>query len=64
MTRKIPAKTTLRLLDMAGRQVWQQEQALAPGAAPLRVQPACAPGSYLLTATVGGQVLHQRVVKN
>ena len=62
----VPAATTatLRLLDMAGRQVWQQEQALAPGAAPLRVQPACAPGSYLLTATVGGQVLHQRVVKN
>ncbi|MCI1190169.1 hypothetical protein MON38_22310 [Hymenobacter sp. DH14] len=61
-----PAATTatLRLLDAAGRTVWQQEQALAPGAAPLRVQPACAAGPYLLTATVGGQVLHQRVVKN
>ncbi|WP_460504196.1 hypothetical protein, partial [Hymenobacter agri] len=32
---------TFRLLDMMGREVWRQEQALAPGAAPLRVQPAC-----------------------
>ena len=58
------ATATLRLLDMTGREVWHQEQALAPGTAPLRVQPACAPGTYLLTATVGGQVLHQRVVKD
>ena len=33
------------------------------GMAALRVQSACAAGSYFLTATVGGQVLHQRVVK-
>lgn len=54
---------TLRLLDALGREVWQQEQAVAPGAAPLRVQPTCAAGSYVLTATVGGQVLRQRVVR-
>ncbi|GAA4031841.1 hypothetical protein GCM10022409_15120 [Hymenobacter glaciei] len=61
-----PAATTatLRLLDMTGRTVWQQEQAVQPGTAPLRVTPTCAAGSYLLTATVGGQVLHQRVVKD
>ena len=58
------ATATLRLLDMMGRTVWQQEQAVQPGTAPLRVQPTCAAGSYLLTATVGGQVLHQRVVKD
>ena len=55
---------TLRLLDGMGRAVWQQEQALTPGAAPLRVQPTCAAGAYILTATVGGQVLRQRVVKD
>ena len=55
---------TLRLLDALGREVWQQEQALLPGAAPVRVQPTCAAGSYVLTATVGGQVLRQRVVKD
>ena len=61
-----PAATTatLRLLDMLGREVWHQEQPVQPGMAPLRVRPACAAGSYLLTATVGGQVLHQRVVKD
>jgi hypothetical protein len=53
---------TLRLLDGMGRQVWQQEQALTAGA-PLQVQPSCAAGSYVLTATVGGQVLRQRVVR-
>lgn len=60
-----PAATTatLRLLDLMGREVWRQEQAFVPGAAPLQVQPACAAGSYVLTATVGGQVLHQRLVK-
>lgn len=55
---------TLRLLDAMGRAVWQQEQALLPGAAPVRVQPTCAAGPYILTATVGGQVLRQRVVKD
>lgn len=53
---------TLRLLDGLGRPVWQQEQALTAGA-PLHVQPACAAGIYTLTATVGGQVLRQRVVR-
>ncbi len=52
--------TTLRLLDALGRPVWQQT--VAPGT--LAVRPACAPGTYLLTATVAGQVLHQRVVKD
>ena len=55
---------TLRLLDTMGREVWRQEQPFVPGMAPLRVQPACVAGSYVLTATVGGQVLHQRVVKD
>jgi len=54
---------TLRLLDGMGRTVWQQEQALTAGAEPLRVQPTCAAGAYILTATVGGQVLRQRVVR-
>ena len=54
---------TLRLLDGTGRTVWQQERALAPGAAPLRVQPTGPAGVYTLTATVGGQVLRQRVVR-
>jgi hypothetical protein len=54
---------TLRLLDGTGRLVWQQEQALTPGTALLRVQPACPAGVYTLTATVGGQVLRQRVVR-
>ncbi|MBO2008287.1 hypothetical protein [Hymenobacter negativus] len=53
---------TLRLLDGMGRQVWQQEQSLTSGA-PLHVQPTCAAGNYTLTATVGGQVLRQRVVR-
>ena len=53
---------TLRLLDALGREVWQQQQPL--GAGPLHVQPTCAPGSYVLTATVGGQVLRQRVVRD
>ena len=52
--------TTLRLVDALGRPVWQQ--AVAPGTQAVR--PACAPGAYLLTATVAGQVLHQRVVKD
>ncbi|GAB3574211.1 hypothetical protein GCM10027345_07810 [Hymenobacter daeguensis] len=53
---------TLRLLDGMGRTVWQQEQPLTTGT-PLQVQPACAAGVYTLTATVGGQVLRQRVVR-
>ena len=60
-----PAATaaTLRLLDALGREVWYQ--AVAPGAAPLRVRPTCAPGSYVLIATLAdGQVLRQRVVKD
>ena len=62
LTAPAASTATLRLLDMTGRTVWQQELPVQPG--PLRVQPACAAGSYLLTATVGGQVLHQRVVKD
>ena len=61
LTSPTATTATLRLLDGLGRQVWQQE--VTPGAAPLRVQPACAAGSYVLTATLGGQVLRQRVVK-
>ena len=53
---------TLRLLDQLGREVWHQD--VAPGTVPLRVQPTCAAGSYILTATVAGQVLRQRVVKD
>jgi len=64
LTHPTATTATLRLLDALGREVWRQEQPLAPGAAPLRVQPACAAGTYLLTATVGGQVLRQRVVKD
>ena len=64
LTAPTAATATLRLLDMMGREVWHQEQALTPGTEPLLVQPSCAPGSYLLTATVGGQVLRQRVVKD
>jgi hypothetical protein len=54
---------TLRLLDAMGREVWRQEQALTPGAALLHVQPTCVAGPYTLTATVDGQVLRQRVVR-
>ncbi|WP_197076843.1 autotransporter outer membrane beta-barrel domain-containing protein [Hymenobacter terrenus] len=54
---------TLRLLDGMGREVWRQEQALVPGAAPLHVHPTCAAGSYIFTATIDGQVLRQRVVR-
>ncbi|WP_210514213.1 autotransporter outer membrane beta-barrel domain-containing protein [Hymenobacter terricola] len=62
LTHPTAATATLRLLDALGREVWHQE--VAPGAALLRVQPACAAGSYFLTATVDGQVLRQRVVKD
>jgi hypothetical protein len=44
--------------------VWHQEQTVTPGAEPYQVQPACAAGTYILTATVAGQVLRQRVVKD
>ena len=55
---------TLRLLDGLGREVWQQALPLAAGAAPQHVQPACPPGTYILTATTpDGQVLRQRVVR-
>ncbi|WP_310396472.1 hypothetical protein [Hymenobacter sp.] len=54
---------TLRLLDALGREVWRQEQPVT-GGAPLHVQPACAAGSYVLTATMDGQVFRQRVVKD
>ncbi|MBF9223297.1 autotransporter outer membrane beta-barrel domain-containing protein [Hymenobacter ruricola] len=58
-----PATTaTLRLLDGLGREVWRQD--VAPGAAPLHVQPTGPAGAYILTATVAGQVLRQRVVKD
>ena len=62
LTHPTATTATLRLLDALGREVWQQQQTL--GAAPLHVQPTCAPGSYVLTATVGGQVLRQRVVRD
>ncbi|MBJ6107419.1 hypothetical protein JAO73_00240 [Hymenobacter sp. BT523] len=53
---------TLRLFDGLGREVWHQD--VTPGSAPLHVQPAGAAGAYVLTATVAGQVLRQRVVKD
>ncbi len=62
LTSPTAAPATLRLLDQLGREVWHQD--VAPGTAPLRVQPTCAAGSYFLTATVAGQVLRQRVVKD
>ena len=62
LTHPTATTATLRLLDALGREVWQQQHTL--GAAPLHVQPTCAPGSYVLTATVGGQVLRQRVVRD
>jgi hypothetical protein len=61
LTHPTATTATLRLIDAMGREVWQQT--LAPGAAPQHVQPTCAAGSYVLTATVGGQVLRQRVVR-
>lgn len=59
----LPATAKLRLLDGMGREVWHGSYPAAAGAAPLRVQPACAAGTYLLTAEVAGKVLQQRVVK-
>ena len=65
LTSPIATAATLRLLDVLGREVWRQVLALTPGAAPLRVQPTCAPGSYILTATLAdGLVLRQRLVKD
>jgi hypothetical protein len=64
LTTPAAATATLRLVDALGREVWHQEQTVTPGAAPLHIQPACAAGTYILTATVAGQVLHQRVVKD
>ncbi|MBF9235807.1 hypothetical protein I2I05_00215 [Hymenobacter sp. BT683] len=61
LTSPITDTATLRLLDGMGREVWHQE--VPSGSAPLQVRPACAAGSYILTATVNGQVLRQRVVK-
>ena len=55
---------TLRLLDGLGREVWRQPLALNSDAAPQRVQPVCPAGNYTLTATLDGQVLRQRVVKD
>ncbi|MFC7666798.1 T9SS type A sorting domain-containing protein [Hymenobacter humi] len=52
---------TLRLFDAMGREVWHQEQNVTSG--PVQVRPGCAAGSYILTATMDGQVLRQRVVK-
>ncbi|MDO7850737.1 hypothetical protein [Hymenobacter convexus] len=62
LTHPSATTATLRLLDGLGREVWRQE--VAPGAAPLHVQPAAPAGAYTLTATVAGQVLRQRVVKD
>ena len=64
LTTSTATTATLRLFDVMGREVWHQEQAVVPGAAPLHIQPTCAAGSYVLTATMAGQVLRQRVVKN
>jgi hypothetical protein len=60
-----PVATTahLRLLDSTGREVWQSDYAVEAGASPLRAQPACAAGTYTLTAALNGQVLHQRLLK-
>jgi hypothetical protein len=62
LTHPTATTATLRLLDGLGREVWRQE--VAPSAAPLLVQPVAPAGAYTLTATVDGQVLRQRVVKN
>jgi hypothetical protein len=56
------SSATLRLIDSMGREVWRSNEVLTSGTT-LQVQPSCAPGTYLLTAEVGGQVLRQRVVK-
>jgi hypothetical protein len=64
LTSPTATTATLRLVDAVGREVWHREQAVVPGAAPLRVQLTCAAGTYTLTATVAGQVLRQRVVKD
>jgi hypothetical protein len=61
LTSPTATSATLRLIDAMGREVWQQQ--VAPSAVPLRLQPACAAGSYVLTATLDGKVLRQRVVK-
>ncbi|MDO7847920.1 hypothetical protein Q5H92_16260 [Hymenobacter sp. M29] len=62
LTHPSATTATLRLLDGLGREVWRQE--VVPGATPLHVQPAAPAGAYTLTATVAGQVLRQRVVKD
>ena len=59
------AATTARLhlRDNLGRVVWQGSYPVAGGTEALRLQPTCAAGTYILTAEIGGQVLHQKVVK-
>ena len=59
LTSPTASTATLRLLDGMGREVWRQEV----GSGVRQVQLACAAGSYVLTATMDGQVLRQRVVK-
>ncbi|ALW84514.1 hypothetical protein AUC43_05080 [Hymenobacter sedentarius] len=59
LTSPTASTATLRLIDIMGREVWRQE--VASGVR--QVQPNCAAGSYILTATINGQVLRQRVVK-
>ncbi|MCC3154051.1 T9SS type A sorting domain-containing protein [Hymenobacter sp. BT770] len=59
LTSPTASSATLRLIDIMGREVWRQE--VASGVR--QVQPTCAAGSYILTATINGQVLRQRVVK-
>jgi len=54
---------SLQLVDMLGRTVWTQTRPVAAGAASVAVVPVCGPGSYVLTATLNGQVQHQRVVR-
>lgn len=61
ITNPTSTSATLRLTDVMGREVWHQEVAIT--GAPMRLQPICAAGTYVLTATIGGQVLRQRVVR-
>ncbi|QIX61603.1 T9SS type A sorting domain-containing protein [Hymenobacter sp. BT18] len=54
---------TLRLVDALGRTVWTSTQRVQPGANQLVAAPECQAGTYLLEATLNGQVLRQRVVR-
>ncbi|MCR5887521.1 T9SS type A sorting domain-containing protein [Hymenobacter sp. J193] len=59
----LAATAVLRLVDGLGRTVWTATRALQPGTNQLTAAPACAAGTYVLEATLNGQVLRQRVVR-